>query len=67
MQQLVGALVRLRISLNLVLPLLPGADIREAPQRSHEPHQQGKAGQDAGSKPAQNEGDRQPAVQIAVE
>lgn len=30
-QQLVGALVRLRISLNLALPLLPGAEIPELP------------------------------------
>ena len=29
-QQLVGALVRLRISLNLALPLLPGAEVAQA-------------------------------------
>lgn len=38
-QQLVGALVRLRISLNLALPLLPGAEIAKVlPASKGGPH-----------------------------
>lgn len=41
-QQLVGALVRLRISLNLALPLLPGADIQDVVYCSGgTPHEEG--------------------------
>ena len=43
-QQLVGALVRLRISLNLVLPLLPGAEVAQAmPASKGETHGNGEA------------------------
>ena len=43
-QQLVGALVRLRISLNLALPLLPGAEVAQAMPASKEgTHGNGKA------------------------
>lgn len=68
-QQLVAALVRLRVSLNEALPLLPGADIQDVSQSSagtydkncKEGDQDGLAKGVKGSKKTPTE------VQIAVE
>ena len=68
-QQLVGALVRLRISLNLALPLLPGADIQDAPQCPDGTYDEGCKDEDhnALARGAESR-KRTPAdVQIAVE
>jgi len=65
-QQLVGALVRLRISLNKALPLLPGADIQNAPRCSD--NEGCKAGeQDELIEGAEGSRKRPIDVQIAVE
>ena len=67
-QQLVGALVRLRISLNLALPLLPGADIPH-PASMGVTHGSGKAlgakGQSMAAK--EQDGEAPQMVRIAVE
>jgi hypothetical protein len=69
-QQLVGALVRLRISLNLALPLLPGADIPQAhPASKGEPHGGGEALGAKGESTAAKEqdGEAPQVVRIVVE
>lgn len=68
-QQLVGSLVRLRISLNLALPLLPGADIRKASGCTDSPFYEARKtyGQDTASDRVTDQERKQAAIQVAVE